>query len=369
MKRIYSLLFCAAALFGTVSCDNADQNDDVVVPDESVTASYLYTLNGGKYTSNNASLTSYNIESGAIVDDLFATVNGQGLGDTAQDVIQLGDYIYIAVYNSGVIFVTDLEGAIMTTITNETYSYPRYFASDDEYIYVSYYDGAVAKISPESNTIVAEAAVATNLGNPEKLVEVDGSIYIAVSDYGYGNEVSKIYVYDASTMTFTKSIDLLIGNPTAIEADSDGNLYVISMGDYYTIPSTLQKIDAQTGEVTVIDITEIEDAAPTMMTMGADNVLYVVEGVSNASTGWAMVGNVYAYDTTTGGITTFITDGTSISNMYSISANVENGELYVGTSDYTNTGDVYVLNADGTLNTTIGVGMNPMKTISIVIEE
>ncbi len=358
MKRIYSLLLCAATLLGAVSCDSTD-ND----PEVELGASNIYVLNSGSWGSNNATLTSYDIEAGTTADDIFASQNGQGLGDTAQDMLVFDEQIYISVYGSGVIFVTDLSGTIITTITDDTYFLPRYFASDDDYVYVSYYDGGVAKIDPSTNTIVAKAAVSIN---PEQLVASNGNLYITISQgYGNYNACNTIDVYSTSTMTYTKSIEVIL-NPTQIAADSAGNLYVLSMGDYYLTLATLQKIDTA-GNSTTLSISNVDNALPSAIVMGKSDVLYVLEGTTNSS--YTMDGDVYAYDTTTGAVSTFITDGTTITDLYSISTDKTTGEVYVGRSDYWNTGDMYVFNADGTLNTTIGTGINPMKAISVAIEE
>ncbi len=365
MKKIYSLLLCAFALVSAQSCDTTNNDpEDPEVP----SVSYLYVLNSGSYGSNNSTLTSYGFDAASTVDDLFNQVNGQGLGDTAQDILVFGDNIYITLYGSGVIFVTDLEGKIVTQITSSTYTLPRYLATDGSYIYVSYYDGGVAKINPSTAAIVSEAAVSIN---PEQLVASNDKLYVTISQgYGNYNDCNTIDVYDTATLTYEKSLEVIL-NPTCIEADSKGNLYVISMGNYGwgdpAIYATLQKVDASTGELTVIDVTDIEDATPTMMTM-CEDILYVVEGVNNESTSWKMVGDIYAYDTASGSISTFITDGTTIADIYSISSDQTTGEIYVGTSDYYNTGDVYVLNADGTYNTTIGVGVNPIAAVLVSIE-
>ncbi|MFR9503449.1 MAG: DUF5074 domain-containing protein [Rikenellaceae bacterium] len=362
MKRIYSALFCAAALFSVVSCEQTNNEDEN--PD-STGVEFIYTLNSGSYQANNASLSSYAVEDGVIVDDLFASVNGQGLGDTAQDMVVFDDKIFITVYGSGVIFVTDFEGQIIEQITDETYFSPRYLATDENYVYVSYYDGAVAKLDPDTYALTITAVEAA--GNPEELDVVNGKLYVAVADYGYGNEQSVVSLFETSTMSFVENI-AVVANPTTLTADTKGNVYVISMGDYYLIPQSLQRIDTD-GEITTLSVSGISGAATTAIAIGKDDILYVVEGVSDASTGYKMQGSVYAYNPTTNSASEFISDGTTIADLYSISCNTQSGEVYVGTSDYYNTGDVYVLNSEGVVETSFGVGVNPMKSICITIEE
>lgn len=359
MKRIYSLLFSAAALFGAISCDKANnENPDVEIPTEDV----LYVLNNGNFGSNNSSLTSYSFLSESVVSEcVFTARNGQGLGDTAQDILIFGDKMFITVYNSGVIFVTELDGTIVKTIVDETFKNPRYFTADKESVYVGYYDGAVAKINPETYAVTKCDA---NI-NPEKLVAVDGKLYVTVSQgMGNTNACNTIDVYETSTMTFSKSIEVIL-NPTAIEADSHGNIYVISMGNYgYGVPPispTLQKINIATEESEILSMSGIEGATPTNMVMN-DDTLYVIEGVTDPAT-WTTVAEVYAYDTKSGDSNLFVTDGTEIENKYSISADKATGEVYVGTSDYTATGDLYVFSAEGKLEHTIAVGLNPLKAV------
>lgn len=363
MKKVFSLLFCAAALFSLSSCSD---NNDELNGDSLPSGSQLYILNNGSFGKNNATMGSYSFETETSVDCLFSLKNGRELGDTAQDFIVYDDKIFIALYGSGIIFVTDLEGTLIEEITSDTYFSPRSFTSDDENVYVSYFDGGVAKIDPETyETTIVPASI-----NPDKLVAVDGKLYVTVSQfYGNTNPCNTIDIYDAKTLKMEKSIEVVL-NPTQVEADSEGNVYVLSMGDYgATAVQTLQKIDAKTDAVTKLSISGVEDALPSNIAMGKDDVLYVTEGVSNASTDWKMVGSVYAYDTKTAKVKEFISDDTVIPNIFSLSTDLVSGEVYVGSSDYKNTGDLYVLNADGTLKATIGTGVNPAKAIAVDLEE
>ena len=46
----------------------------------------------------------------------FKEANGKNLGDLAQDMLVYKERLYIAVYNSKILFVTDLEGKILGEI-------------------------------------------------------------------------------------------------------------------------------------------------------------------------------------------------------------------------------------------------------------
>lgn len=363
MKKIYYLLLCATTLLATVSCDDTTTSS----PQEDGT-NFIYTLNCGDWGSNNSTLSSYDIEDGSTVDCVVAGHNNISIGDTAQDILVLGNKMFITVSVSGVIFVTNLQGTILKTITSDTYFSPRYLTTDNDYVYVSFQDGAVGKIDPDIYTMTTVATTAP--GNPEELDIVDGNLYVAISDYGYGNSESVVSVFSASTMTFTKNIT--VGdNPTILSADTKGNVYVVAMGDYApgSVPRSLHKIDTATDTVTELTISGVDGAEPTAAVVGKDDILYVIEGVSNSSNNYKLEGSVYAYDATTGTASDFISDGTSISNMYSISSNTETGDIYVGTSDYWNTGDIYVIDSDGKVATPFSAGLNPMKSVVVTIAE
>ena len=95
------VLGLSAALY---SCDNSSKEEISDVK----TGTYI--LNNGNYASNDASLALYNPDSKAISTNVFENANGKKLGDLAQDMLIYGGKMYIAVYNSKVIFVTDRKG-------------------------------------------------------------------------------------------------------------------------------------------------------------------------------------------------------------------------------------------------------------------
>ena len=67
-----------------------------------------YVLNEGSWGSSNASLDRVNLASGEIQHDVFATANGRGLGDVAQDVVVYGSKAYVTVSFSNTIEAVNL---------------------------------------------------------------------------------------------------------------------------------------------------------------------------------------------------------------------------------------------------------------------
>ena len=168
------------------------------------------------------------------------------------------------------------------------------------------------------------------------------------TEVGYDKTVS---VVDLSTFTEIKKLDVVL-NPTRIQADEQGNVYVVSMGNYADIPNTVQKINTETYEVT--SLTNCPNATEMAYEDGKLFLFYAQWGMSSPA--------FLTFDTKSQSAgTSFITDGTSIQSPYSISA--VGGNVYVAESDYKNNGDIYCFGGDGKLFKKFEAGLNPMKVV------
>ena len=208
----------------------------------------LYVLNQGQDGRNNASLTYYNLATNLTTDDIFKAKNNRGLGDIAQDVIRYGSNIYITLTNSSIVEVVNATTGIskktisMVNSSNQP-SKPRSLAALNGKVYITLLDGHLARLDTTTLTIDKTIAVGTN---PEGIAVANNKLYVANSG-GFNYQVnaksdSTISVIDPTTFTETKKIKVVI-NPTMIKADKYGDLYVLSMGNYWDIPSALQRIE------------------------------------------------------------------------------------------------------------------------------
>lgn len=357
MKRKFFLwtgALCAAIVCLFTSCN--DDDDPTPTPESESTG--VYFLNAGKSGSNNATLDFYNPETKELQTKIFVAKNGEGLGDTGQDMLVYGSKMYMAVYGSNRIQVTDLSGKLIHYIEPKDDSgqprSPRYIAAYNGKIYVTLFDGHVAKIDTAGIQIESLVRVGRN---PEQLTVSNGKLFVCnTGGLDYPNYDKTVSVIDIHSFSLVKTIDVEI-NPEKITVDSQGDVYVISTGNYGDIPNTLQRIDPTTYEVTKID-----NLVATWMSMGANDKLYIV------SAQWGQDTEFYVYDTAKESLTgKFITDGTVVEKPYSISADRVRGNVYIGTSDYTNTGDMYVFSPDGKLLDKKGVsGLNPMGAYFIL---
>ncbi|MDD2594210.1 MAG: hypothetical protein PHD11_00120 [Bacteroidales bacterium] len=330
-KRI--LLFVVFACFIVVSCDKKP----VPEPDIPEVTVGAFVLNNGNFGSNDASLTFYNPDTKTPTYGVFQSLNGKKLGDTAQDMFIYGSKIYIAVFNSGVIFVTDRSGKLIGEIKAEKRS-PRYFTAYNGNLYVTYYEGYLGKIDTTSLSLMSTVKVGDN---PENVEVANGKLYVANSGgMNYPNYGKTVSVVNPSTMSVIKTLDV-VDNPTYLAADSKGDVYLISIGNYNDVPSALQKIDTQSDVVATIS-----NVQANWMSMGANDKLYIISSQYDAN--WNTVSEYYVYDAISESVIgKFITDGTAVEKAYSISADPVSGNVYIGTSDYKSNGDMYVFSAAG----------------------
>lgn len=357
-----------AAAFGLlmsaslVSCDDDDPIDPVTPPTDVNQLSGYFVLNSGKMGSNNASLSFYNPWSEEVQSDLFKEVNNRGLGDTANDMLIYGDKIYIAVYGSQVIEVTDLQGKSLKQIKSETEAplQPRYMTSHEGKVYVSLYDGYVARLDTASLEIEATVAVGRN---PEQLAVSNNKLYVANSgglDYntelGYDKTVS---VVDLTSFTETKKLDVVL-NPCNMAVDSEGDIYLVSLGNYGDIPNTLQRIIPQTDEVSVITTTNATEL------VSAGDELFMM--YSQYDENWNQKISYIRYDAINDAVVTdqWITE--PIAKPYKIGLDRSLGMLFITESDYTNNGDVYCFSSNGSFVSKFEVGLNPVKVLAHVNE-
>lgn len=282
-------------------------------------------------------------------------MNHKNLGNLGQDMMIFGDKMYITVDGSGVVFVTDIYGNIIKEIVHkengETLS-PRYLTSYGDAIYVSYYQGYIGKI----DTVDFNLQIAPCGPNPDQIAVSKGKLYVATSGgLSYPDYCSTIDVFDAKDLSGRKTIDVVI-NPQFLEVNSAGEVFLISTGNYADIPSTLQKIDPITNEVNIVS----EIQSPGLMTM-ADDRLYVVTKSYDET--WNTVCNFLIYNTISNSVEgEMIENDTLIKNACSIDINPDNGEIYIGDSDYISNGDLYRFSSKGAFIKKYDTGgLNPMR--------
>lgn len=358
MKKIDLLLgwlFSAAFLFTLTSCESDDQPVVVEIPEQT---EGVFVLNRGNFKENNASISYFDTESKTVVSDLFSTLNGRKLGDSAQELLVYGGKMYTTVYGSYQIEVMDKKGNSLKTIisknTDDSYHQPRCMASGNGKVYVTFYDGYVGIVDTTSLEVTKIAPVGLN---PEQLTLVNNKIYVAVSEGMSSTPGTKVAVLDATTLAEITKIDVLM-NPTEILSDSQGDVYVISMGDYgNTLNNTLQRIDKQTQKSTVL-------MEATTMTMKNDT-LYAINAL------WGKpVTDYIKYDCKNESVitTNFLKDAITYpvgANPSCLAVDPVTGNIYIGVSDFKTNSDMHIFSPEGKLLHKFEVGLEP-KSIAFI---
>ncbi|MDP4239403.1 MAG: hypothetical protein Q8904_08045 [Bacteroidota bacterium] len=240
-------------------------------------------------------------------------------------------------------------------LTVTTPSYPRSLISANGKVYVSLFDGHVAQLDTTSLSVEKTVAVGSN---PEGIAFANNKIYVANSGGLSTINDSTISVIDPVTFKEIKRIKVVI-DPVVLKADAYGDLYLISMGNYSTIPYTLQRIEAATTE----KVSVIQGLKPYNMTLNGDNVyLYSYDYDAN----YNVVNKSYSiYDVKSQKVTNsnFIASSAVAKTPYSIDVNPATKDIYIGETDFLNNGKMYCFGQDGILKFSFDAGLNPTRTI------
>lgn len=359
MKRknfFWMAVLCACMGGVFVSCDKEDPVLDDLIPEETQPSTRgVYILNSGQWNGNNATLDYYDPETKAFTPKVFAGMNGRGLGDTANDMVIYGSKMYIVVNVSATIEVTDLSGKSLKTIKPKDDAgvpqQPRMITAANGNVYVTLFDGHLACIDTTSMEIIKKVKVGAN---PEGVCELNGKLYVANSG-GYNPvQDSTLSVVDLNSFEVEKNILVTI-NPKTVQKDDAGNLFVLSLGNYNDISGTLQQVDVTSGKYKVI-----ETNSQLISAVNHDK-LYIY---SAKQENWVVTDFAFkVYDIQKGAMASnhFISDGTAVDHTYCMSVDPVTGNVYIGTSDYTNTGDMYIFSPAGKLMNRLAVsGLNPM---------
>lgn len=350
-------LFFATALLSAMPLFYACDDNENDIPEEIQVESKngLYVTNAGNFYGNiNGSLSFIDFDKGEVTNKLFMSVNGRSLGGTPQDAVVYGSKMYIAVYESNVIEVVDKTTAesIKQIVPTEAQGVgPRDIVAAGGNVFVSMYDGCVSRIDTTSLAIDATIAVGPN---PEEMAVANNYLYVTNSDgmnygagYANGKTVSKINI---GSFAEEKKIEVGL-NPTKICATTDGNIFLIAMGNYADVPATVQKIDAQD---------KVSDVINATLMAAKDNTLYLI----NAPYG-AAANEYIKYDTQAGTSTSDFIDQ-PVDSPCGIAVHPTSGKIYIssynlvgGYASYDTDGYLNEYSADGKFAQRYNVGIGP----------
>lgn len=218
----------------------------------------IFYLNEGGWQADNGSLGYF--EDGVMKSThLFRDVNGEKLGDTPNDIVQIKDeMLAISVNWSNIIQFIDSKGKALGA--TEAIPNNRKLATDGEYLYVSSYGhecetidglktftkGFAAKIELENFKVIKAVEVGWE---PEGIAYYKGHLFIANSGgYSYQEDhdyEQTVYVLDAETLELKRVIDTGCINLYGGMAKTGQYLCINSCGNYYDVPAATMLLDCQ----------------------------------------------------------------------------------------------------------------------------
>ena len=360
-STLYTLLCTLMLGMSFTACSNGEEEEEITV-DPVVRP--IYILNEGNWGSNNAGIAMFNHPSeGLMAEDRYSEVNEKQMGDVANALMEEDDNLYVLLNGSKYVarlYLNTKERARYTFPEGE--GAPRCMEVEGDYAYVTQYGGQVTKLNIKDMTCAGTFNEGDNL---EGIVEKDGKLYVANSYKvdGSGNFLynKDVFVVDAQTMTLTNTITV-VDNPTKMY-EIDDRIYLISAGNYNDIPGALQVIDPKTATSRIVlnDVTKI--------TKGFNGLIYGV--CSTYDDNWNLTNSFFTYNPSTGAIseTSFLKDAPSSFStdaIYLLEVDENTGFIYVGTTDYQNTGTIYTFDKEGKLfHTFDSGGVNPSTMIFI----
>lgn len=359
-RSIYFTALCTLMMGMTfTACSDDDdepgKNDEgskIELPSERV-----YILNEGAYQANNAGVTFYAPNGNAsTIADIYYTQNNVRLGDTGQDIIEYDDYIYVTVYGSQYITKLNEAGVELARYSfNDEQGQPRYMAAEDGKIYVTLYSGNVARL--DAKTLAFEKMVKVG-NNPEQIIEHDDKVYCVNSGWGADNRLS---IIDTKNFNTAEQVEIF-ANPEQIVEAGDKIIIQGYGGAYpdYTYPVAVYN-EADKSYTEIGKGTKIAEH---------DDIVYIIYSETDWST-YTTTNTFYTYNAKTGKVNnaSFLKNApaeVTAGSIYMFDINPKNGDIYIGTSDYTTNGDIYRFKNDGTFIEQFESGsVSPKKAIFI----
>lgn len=315
----------------------------------------MLVLNEGLFQQNNATLGWFNFSDNSYTGNFFEQKTNRSLGDTGNDMKRYGGKIYIIVNVSSTIEVLDVStgnslGQI-SMIANGTPKQPRYITFNGPKAFITCYDGFVDVLDTASLTITNRIPVGVN---PEGLTISNGKLFVANSGgLNFPNVDSTVSVIDLGSLQEITRIT--VGkNPGSIQADSNGDVYVITRGDYASIPSRMHRINATTNTL-------------------AQSFSFDASGISKFNTNFL----ISYHDFSSGDnkialfdpnnetmINTAYIPTSAIQTLYGVHYSSITNKIYcLDAKNYTVTGQVHVFSPNGIFETSYNVGLNPCNIL------
>ncbi|MDX1545425.1 MAG: hypothetical protein R3247_00465 [Rhodothermales bacterium] len=236
MPRLTPLLL--ALLLAATGCDTAETTI------EATPADGVFVANQGNFSDNNGSVTLYLPETGqtlTVLDDVGTLVQSLTLTD---------DRAYVLSNTADAVEILDMDLEPTERIGRISgVPSPRYLAEvAPNKAYVSnLFAGTVTVVDLGARRVTGTIPVGAN---PEDIAVIDGRAYVANSGFGAGTTLT---VIDVATDAATGTVDVGCDGPRHLEADREGELWVVCTGKTVYNDDFTEIIEQTHGAVVVLD--------------------------------------------------------------------------------------------------------------------
>lgn len=339
--------------FVLIGCKHKKVEPTVTTP--AVLKNGMMVLCEGLFQHNNSSISWVDFSTGTSDDLFFTNKTSRLLGDTGNDIQEYGGKIYVVVNVSSTIEVLNKSDGTsikqISMMNGAIAKQPRLIVFYGSNAFITCYDGYVDVLDTASLTITHRIPVGAN---PEGLSVSNSKLYVANSGgLNSPNVDSTVSVINLSSLNEIKKIT--VGkNPGTVVTDSQGDVYVITRGNYSTIPSRMVRINSLTD---LVETTFSFDASG-IEKMG-DNLLI---SYYNYSTSISNVALFNAFSETISN-PSFI-DNSYFTTLYGVQYRSSNNKIYCfDAMGYSATGYVRVFSGSGVYETSYHVGLNPNNIV------
>ncbi|MBR4963083.1 MAG: YncE family protein [Muribaculaceae bacterium] len=329
----------------------------------------FYLLNEGNMGSNKASLDFMDFTTGVYHHNIYAERNPnvvKELGDVGNDAQIYDNKLWLVINASHKVEVVEAKTA--KRIDDIDVPNCRYVVFDGDYAYVSSYvttiigdidaqEGAVFKIDTKTLEIVGEVKVGRQ---PEEMVIKNGYLYVANSGgYNSDNYDNTVSVIRLSTFTQIEKKEVAI-NLHRMRLDKNGKIWVLSRGDYYTMPPQLFRLETNSNGT----IKSVENTGLLCSNFEiCDNEIYMYnapyQGNSISSNITYSIADIETFDVVE---ENFIKDGTEnlIKIPYAIKVNPSTKEVFIcDAKNYVSSGTITCYSPQGTKRWSVFTGDIP----------
>ncbi len=325
--------------------------DREIAPPVEFENSSIWVLSEGAMSSNNSSLTTYNLSSGQ--------TNTIAIGETGNDLQQYGSKVYCVVtgvQGQQASFVKVFDAQTGNKIKDISFNgdkegyLPRNIVFDNGKAYVSCYDGAIRRIDTISLTVDNEIK---GMGALEGMCINNNKLYVANSNhYAYPNASIKDAVSVISLSNFSKSKDISgISNPVAV-VNIGNRVLVQGMSIWGGAAASLSVIDA-TSDIKL-----------------SSNATEVTALSANGTTAYAITDpyGKYALKTLSadGTVTGDFTPTFAVVSPYGLSVDAVSGNAVItDAGDYSSNGTAHLIDKSGKILKSFEAGVSPKRAAFI----